>query len=123
MSVFNRLRAMARQGADEPTPQDLLHIVTERGPSTIRIRVRGEVDLYTAPLLSAALAQSIVGDAAVVVVDLAEVTFMASSGLRVLLDGLERAQRNRCELRLADQSAAVRRLVQVSGLSGVFLSE
>ncbi len=123
MGVFNRLRGAAKQAGAVPAPHELLDVVTERGPSTVRVRVRGEVDLYTAPLLSAALAQSMVGDATTIVVDLGEVTFMASSGLRVLLDGLERAQRHRCELRLAGQTAAVRRLMDAAGLTGVFPDE
>lgn len=119
MSVFSRMRS-ATKLADDPAPQDLLDIVTERGPGVVRLRVRGEVDLYTAPLLSAALAQSTVADAEIVVIDLSEVTFMASSGLRVLLDGVDQARRNNCELRLAGQTAAVRRLIEVAGLRGFF---
>jgi anti-sigma B factor antagonist len=117
MGVFRRLRPGSGHSGD-PEPADLLDIAVERGPSLVRLRVRGEVDLYTAPLLSAALAQAMVGDAALVVIDLDEVTFMASSGLRVLLEGVERARHHRCELRLAGRSAAVRRLVEAAGMRG-----
>lgn len=119
MSVFSRFRSSTRPGND-PAPNDLLDIVTERGTDSVLIRVRGEVDLYTVPLLSSALSQSLVGDAQVVVIDLSEVSFMASSGLRALLDGLDQARRCRCELRLAGQTAAVRRLIEAAGLQGVF---
>lgn len=119
MGVFSRLLPGTRL-ADDPAPHDLLNIVTERGPAVVWLRVRGEVDLYTVPLLRAALTQSVVGDAETVVIDLSEVTFMASSGLRALMDGLDLARRRRCELRLAGQPAAVRRLIEAAGLRGVF---
>ncbi|HEY0638597.1 MAG TPA: STAS domain-containing protein [Pseudonocardiaceae bacterium] len=119
MGVFERLRPGTRRNRPDPSPEDLLRVAVERTAATVVVRVSGEVDLYTTPLLASALGQAMVGDAEFVLVDLSEVTFMASSGLRVLLDGLERAERRHCELHLAGSTAAVRRLIEAAGLRGV----
>ena len=105
---------------DCPDPSELLSITVEpRGASTV-VTARGEIDLYTAPLLRSALRDAIDGPAECVVIDLTDVTFMASSGLAALTSGLELAQRRRCELRLAGGGWAVRRPLQAAGLDGQF---
>ena len=87
------------QDTDCPDPSELLAVAVDvKGSSTV-VTARGEVDLYTAPLLRTALQEAIDGRAQCVVVDLTEVTFMASSGLAALLAGLDQAQQQRCELR------------------------
>jgi anti-sigma B factor antagonist len=101
-------------------PSELLSIAVDQDGDTIVLSARGEIDLYTAPLLSSALREAIDGDAELVVVDLAEVTFMASSGLAALISGLDQAKRRRCELRLAGGGRAVQRPLQAAGLDGHF---
>ena len=49
------------------------------------VRVQGEVDLYTAPQLWAALDAAIAGAPHELVIDLSDVTFLDSSGLSVLV--------------------------------------
>ncbi|MCV7013826.1 STAS domain-containing protein [Mycolicibacterium madagascariense] len=60
-------------------------------PSTkagIRIlTVRGALDLSTAPVLSAAIADSLHDPYTAIVVDLSELEFLASAGMTVLLEG------------------------------------
>lgn len=73
----------------------------------------GEIDAHTAPSLAAALEPLPAGD---VVLDVAGVTFLDSSGLRVLL-GLSRAARQAGHaVVLLTPSAAVRRVVDISGV-------
>lgn len=103
-----------------PEPSELLTIAVEHDGDTAIVTVRGEIDLYTAPLLTSALQDVIDGTTDLVVVDLTEVTFMASSGLAALLTGLDLAKRLRCELRLAGGGRAVRRPLQAAGLDGHF---
>jgi len=71
---------------DRPGP-DLVTALDREG-STATLRVEGEVDLMTAPSLAKALAEA--ESAGPLTLDLREVTFMDSTGLRVLLEARER---------------------------------
>ena len=74
----------------------------------------GEVDAHTAPMLAAAMATLPPG---VVKVDMMGVSFMDSSGLRVLMEATTRAREAGGDLVVARPSPAVARLVEISGLS------
>src|SRR3954469_25190995 len=74
----------------------------------------GEIDSYTAPDLAARLAL----DPPVEVVDLTGVTFIDSSGLRVLVEAHQTRAANGSRLVLRAPSAAVQRLLEISGLAG-----
>jgi len=56
--------------------------------------------------------------ASVVTVDVAGVSFMDSSGLRVLMDATTRARDSGGDLIVAHPTAAIVRLVEISGLGG-----
>ncbi|MEZ5215473.1 MAG: STAS domain-containing protein [Ilumatobacteraceae bacterium] len=74
----------------------------------------GEVDAHTAPQLKEAVAGR---EASVVVLDISGVTFMDSSGLRVVITATEDARASGGDLVLAHPSAAVARLLEISGLT------
>lgn len=76
-------------------------------------RLCGEVDAHTAPTLAAALGEL---PADVVMLDMAGVSFMDSSGLRVLMEASTRAREGGGDLVVARPSPAVARLVEISGL-------
>lgn len=77
--------------------------------------VEGEIDANSAPSLAAALAA--MPDVAQVVADFAGVTFMDSSGLRVLVDAATSAARVGKTFAIANPQVAIKRVVEVSGLS------
>ena len=85
-------------------------------------KVTGDIDVSTSRALSEAFG---VEHAAVtdgkVVVDVEEVTFIDSSGLRVLIDLLHRVGPGGVTLRAVPRS--VRRLLELTGLSATFLVE
>jgi anti-anti-sigma factor len=107
-------------GTDRPEPSELFGVRLERDGDTATVMARGEIDLYTAPLLSSALREAMDGSVELIIVDLTDVSFMASSGLAALLAGLERARRLRCELLLAGGGRAVQRPLQAAGLDHHF---
>jgi len=72
----------------------------------------GEIDSFTAPSLAARLSD----DPTIDVVDLAEVTFIDSSGLRVLLQTHHDRVSTGATLTLRAPSASVQRLLEISGL-------
>jgi anti-anti-sigma factor len=73
----------------------------------------GEVDAHTAPTLASALAALPAGT---VRIDMAEVSFMDSSGLRVLMEATARARDAGGDLVVVRPSPTVTRLVEISGL-------
>lgn len=90
---------------------DLLQITS----SSDGLVVSGEIDAHTAPALAAAIADT---NGATIVVDLAGVEFVDSSGLRVLIDAHQQALDDDRALRLVNPSDAVRRLFDISGVDG-----
>ena len=75
--------------------------------------LNGEVDAHTAPTLASAMADLPSG---VVTLDMSGVTFMDSSGLRVLMEATARTREGGGDLVVARPSPAVARLVEISGL-------
>ena len=75
--------------------------------------VVGEIDSYTAP----ALAQRLSDEPKIVVIDLAGVSFIDSSGLRILIEAHQIRMDEKTSLTLRSPSAAVQRLLEISGLS------
>ncbi|MBA3288587.1 MAG: STAS domain-containing protein [Acidimicrobiia bacterium] len=73
----------------------------------------GEIDSYTAPMLAERMER---GD--VDVLDLAGVTFLDSSGLRLLVDAHQTRADAGSSLLLRSPSAPVQRLLEISGLTG-----
>ncbi len=78
-----------------------------------RFEVVGEIDAHSASALAAALEES---TADTIVVDLSGITFMDSSGLRVLLALAERSTTGGPLLQIARPSRPIMRLFEVSGL-------
>lgn len=74
----------------------------------------GEVDAHTAPALASAMAALPKGT---VRVDMSEVSFMDSSGLRVLMEATTRARDGGGDLVVVRPSPTVTRLVEISGLT------
>jgi len=85
-------------------------------------KITGEIDASTVPALTKAFAgeHAEMNDSGVVV-DVEGVTFIDSSGLRVLLDLSSRVKPGGVTLRAAPRS--VRRLLELTGLSDVFRLE
>jgi anti-sigma B factor antagonist len=77
-------------------------------------KLDGEVDAHTAPTLAATIAELPSG---VVTLDMSGVSFMDSSGLRLLMEATTRARDGGGDLVVSHPSPAVARLVEISGLS------
>jgi anti-sigma B factor antagonist len=75
----------------------------------------GEIDAHTAPLLSGAL-DDLARDTTWVTIDMADVSFIDSSGLRVVVSALNDLTAAGGSLRIQHPSTAVARLVELSGL-------
>jgi anti-sigma B factor antagonist len=99
-----------------------LTIDTERQDGTQWLRLRGELDLTSAAQLTSAVARACAESASEVVLDVSELGFVDSSGLRAILNGKALCEESLCAFSLtppADQvGEQVRRLLEVTGLLG-----
>lgn len=82
----------------------------------LTIAVSGRVDTVTAPELAAALK---FGDATCVVIDLANVPYMSSAGLRLLLAAHKTMHGNGGELQIANVQASVQEVLEITGFSDI----
>ena len=76
--------------------------------------VYGELDLTTAPLLEDALERAAQTDAQRIVVDLADLSFIDSSGIRCLLTASQASREDGNRLRLKNPQRAVQRVFELS---------
>lgn len=84
-----------------------------RTSGAICITLGGELDLAVSSIVKPALARA-QSEASVVVVDLARVEFMDSTGVHMLLDADARARRDGGQLIVARPAHAVRRLLSLT---------
>lgn len=92
-------------------------VITDQGPCSVS--VRGEIDAHSAPELADHLG-GCSGTDTDIVIDMSGVTFMDSSGLRVLIDLRQRIDAGPHELVLRSPSDSVLRLLEVAGLDEHF---
>lgn len=95
---------------------DELDLSTTTQGSCAVVSVAGEVDLGTAGELAAAAEAALRKIGPSLVLDLHDVTFMDSSGLKVLLAVHKRAELAGGRLVLAHASSAVVRIVKITGI-------
>jgi anti-sigma B factor antagonist len=83
------------------------------------VRLGGELDLYNAAQVRAALVEAAAEAPERIVVDLGEVEFLDSTALGVLIEARSRLA-NRAGLMLAAPGLETRRALQISGLDKLF---
>ena len=96
-----------------PTNFEINHELN--GPA-LTVAIKGELDMSTIATLSERLDSQLGGDVSLVTVDLRDVTFMDSSGLRVLIELNDRAQAEHWQLVLvAPTSEAATVVLRITG--------
>jgi anti-sigma B factor antagonist len=83
---------------------------------SVHLALRGELDLVSEPEVRAQIA-GLCARGLDVVVDLAEVTFIDSSGLRALLGASRAAARSGCRVEIRHARGEVLRVLALTGLS------
>jgi anti-anti-sigma factor len=91
-------------------------VTVQRDDELATITVRGELDLATAPQLSAAVAEH--HDAGLLVLDLTAVTFIDSTGVRLLIQTDRRCARSGSRLMVLAGDGPVRRVLELCKLDG-----
>jgi anti-sigma B factor antagonist len=82
--------------------------------------VKGRVDSTTAPDLENALKQLVEGDKTQIVLDLKDVEYMSSAGLRAMVSTLKSVKRINGDLRLCAPSPRVHEVLRLAGLTSIF---
>lgn len=83
----------------------------------VRFALAGELDAHSAPLVQEALTNEASDDSARVVLDFTDVSFMDSSGLRIMIGESTRRRAVGGSFVLASVPRPVSRLLDVSGVS------
>jgi anti-sigma B factor antagonist len=79
--------------------------------------VRGELDMLTAPMLDAELEQATAKGPRTIVVEMAAVRFLDSSGCHALVRAHRRAETTGVELYLVGLNGTCRRVLELAGLT------
>ena len=95
-----------------------LTIEVRQEPDRIVLTLHGQLDLPAAPRLQSEIESDAVDAADVLVLDLDDVQFIDSAGLRVLLAAHERTVECGRRLALTPGSPQVQRLLSIAGVSG-----
>ena len=91
-------------------------IAVAETPGGVRITPRGELDIATQPELRAVLERHAEG---CVTLDLGELRFIDTSGLRLILETAEAARRDGHDLAVLPGIPAVQRLFDVAGVTAL----
>ncbi len=99
------------------TPSSYLRMEVRREGDAAVVAARGDIDLSTLAKASAALDDARAG-ARWLILDLREVGFMDTSGLRLIIAEQQRAAQGGYRFAVVRGSARMRRLFEIAGLAG-----
>jgi anti-anti-sigma factor len=107
----------------DPAPEQRLTVeqAAENGGPVLHLT--GELDPHTAPALQAALKTTLADEPSSLVLDLTELTFIDSSGLRVLIDAHKAIAELGGELVVRNPSSTAQRLLEITKLEDHFRIE
>jgi anti-anti-sigma factor len=93
-------------------------------PGVCTLAISGELDLACVPALQSLLFEQVqAAEIAEIRVDLAQVTFLDSSALGVLVSGFNYARDEGCGFCVVDPSPQARRILAMTGLDEVLISD
>jgi anti-anti-sigma factor len=114
------LRGEATAPTDEGSRVDGIELQIDRSGSSAKVVVGGEIDLTSAPRLDDEVTGLIEDSVNELTIALGAVSFMDSTGLRVLLKASKLMESSGGRLVIDSPSDPVRRLFEVSGLDNHF---
>lgn len=111
---------MTRSGGEDA---GALRIAVSEHPPLARITLYGEFDIRSADAAARELEELLGRAPETVVIDLSGLEFMDSTGVKFLVEGLDKARARGIELALVDGGEPVRRVLKVSGVQALFDGE
>jgi len=98
-----------------------VEIVTQRIGAGCLIALKGDVDMNTSPDVRTSIGEAFrQGNARVLLIDLAGVRYMDSSGIATLVEAMQNCRKQNMRLRLVDLSPPVRDVFEMARLSSIF---
>ena len=89
-------------------------------PRVTVVAVSGRIDSSSAPELEAELRKLVDADQTQIVLDLKNVEYMSSAGLRTMVSTLKAVKRVNGDLRIASPSPRVDEVLRLAGLTSIF---
>ena len=115
MSIIEPRPGDSEEHLPEPQPGQLdLQVFVAGGEQTLRIA--GELDIATQPLLANAIDGMDIEAADVITLDMRRLRFLDSSGLHVILVLRDYCERAATELRIIPGPIAVQRVFEITGV-------
>jgi len=99
------------------------NIFSEKKDGVALVRVSGEIDMFTSPNLRDALLPFFIPKTQAIVVDLSDVSFMDSSGIATLVEGLQWSRKQKGRFILAGLGQTVINALSLTKLDKVFSIE
>ena len=97
-----------------------LQVIVSRTDAAHEVRLLGELDMATASLLRDELLRLTTDGATQVTVDMAELSFIDSTGLSVLITALKRLRQQGGDMALRSPTPGTRKVLEITGLTEVF---
>ncbi len=97
-----------------------IELTVAHSDAVASVKVRGEVDIHTCGELERTLTELAELGARTITIDVSQVAFIDSSGLRALVVGHKVLQDQGGSLVISNPSASTARLLEVTGLDGLF---
>ena len=99
------------------------HAYPDTTDGTVLIRLEGELDMASAPRLGRILHEALDGGAATVALDLTGLTFLDSTGIRVLFSAHRRAAAQGCAFILRSPTRSVLKVLRLTGVERLMVIE
>jgi anti-sigma B factor antagonist len=97
-----------------------MEITTQEFQRVAVVSVSGRVDSATSPELESRLRELVEADKTQIVLDLRNVEYMSSAGLRAMVSTLKAVKRANGDLRVASPSPRVEEVLRLAGLTSIF---
>lgn len=111
---------VAMTGGEDVVAEQVIDLDVNRIDDKVVVRVNGEVDMLTTPVLVECLKEQLQAGPSTLVVDLRGVGFLGSSGLAALVGARDTAMSRSVVLRLVSADHAVLRPLTATGLTDLF---
>jgi anti-sigma B factor antagonist len=97
-----------------------MNIICEKRETGSLVQVNGRMDAVSAPAFEKECIEVIDGGETKVVVDLSDLEYISSAGLRSILASAKKAKKVGCTMQFCGLSGMVQEVFQVSGLGTMF---
>jgi len=98
----------------------MIEVATRNQQETTILSIKGDVDLYSSPSVRKMIVALTEKKTPVIMVDLSHVSYMDSSGVATLVEGLQQTGKYKGKFKLFGLGMAVREVFELSRLDKVF---